>query len=146
MPIIASIFKKKYLQTKSSDDQVDTDNNSPKQGDRESGIIFVECYDIFCDAWKSYDDDSLHEWYPTDEGDDASPIEWPYIVHEDARDTERQWRISCDEYDTWFTYYWLHVSEYDLSSEEKEYSEDEKRKSPKLCQKYCSVHRKIIRK
>lgn len=62
------------LQSKSSDDEIDTDDDYTEEANRESGVIFVECDDIFCDLWKAYDDNSLHEREPTDECDDSTPI------------------------------------------------------------------------
>lgn len=131
-----------WLESESSDDEIDTDDNNSKECDREDCIVFINGDNVFCGFWETDNDHSLHEWEPADESDKTSPIERPYIVYEDARDTQREWCISCDEYDTWFTYYWLHISDYDLSSYEEENPEDDKRKPPKLCQKYCSVHRK----
>lgn len=49
------------LQSKSSDDEVDTDDDDTKERNRESCIILIKCYNIFCDFWKTYDDNSLHE-------------------------------------------------------------------------------------
>lgn len=72
------------LQSKSSDDEVDTDDDDTKKSNRESCVILIKCYNIFCDFWKTYDDNSLHEWEPTDECDNSSPVEWPDIVHEDT--------------------------------------------------------------
>lgn len=133
-----------FLQSKSSYHEIDTDDDNSEECYRKSGIIFVKCDDMFCDFWKTDDSDSFHERYPSHECDYTSPVKRPDIVHENTRYTYREWRIPSDEYDTWFTHHWLHIPQYHLSSHKKKNSEDQKRKSPKLCQKHRSVHRKKL--